>query len=122
MKLSEVNRPLWLRWQPVGFSPWLNVYVILTAIPWFGTMLVAVYRTRDQSSGIRHVELDRMIHQPHSGFFWTYAILTTLFLIWFTYFSGNKRVTESDKFAVFLMLCGASLGWIMMLIRYFSGA
>jgi hypothetical protein len=41
-------------------------------------------------------------------------------LIWFTYFSRSRVVKDHDKFAVFLMLCGAAVGWVLMLVRFFS--
>jgi hypothetical protein len=46
-----------------------------------------------------------------------YWILATLFLVWFTYFSRSPRVKDHDKFAVFLMLCGAVVGWMLTAVR-----
>lgn len=40
------------------------------------------------------------------------------FLIWFTYFSKNRLVKDSDRFTVFLMLCGGALGLILIVARH----
>ncbi len=121
MKLSAVHRPPWLRWQRIEFSPWLMTYIFLTGIPLFGPVLLALYRNRDENPGTRYVELTRLIDKQPSALSCAYAALITLFLIWFAYYSGNKKVTETDKFVVFLMLCGAAVGCVVVGIRYFGG-
>lgn len=44
--------------------------------------------------------------------------LTAIALGWFTYFSKSKQVTDADKFAVFLMFCGAAIGLVTFIVRH----
>jgi hypothetical protein len=47
------------------------------------------------------------------------AVILQACLIWFTFFSGNKRVTKGDKIAVSWMLGGAAIAWLLMIVRHF---
>jgi hypothetical protein len=46
--------------------------------------------------------------------FW---LLLSATLIWFTYFSRSPRVKDSDKFVVFVMFCGAAVGYVVLFVR-----
>lgn len=108
----------WLRWQPIRFSPWLVLYVIATGLP---PLLVPVFLEWSRRGGEfwRAYETwgRRMTTQPPSVFIILYSLIGTGLLVWLTYFSRSPRVKDHDRFAVLLMLCGASVGWVVMIIR-----
>jgi hypothetical protein len=47
------------------------------------------------------------------------AIVLNLGLIWFTFFSGNKRVTRDDKYIVTLMVSAAALSSLLIVFHHF---
>jgi hypothetical protein len=109
----------WLRLQPLRMSPWLYGVIFIEFLVF---MLPPI-----------GFEWARNGHDLAKAFFtvnWRHAtgfpsaveialtILLALPLLWFTYFSNNKHVKEGDKFAVFLMFCGAGIGLIVMVSRY----
>lgn len=61
---------------------------------------------------------NRLLTQPPSHDYLAAAIAATILLIWFTYFSGSRHVKDHDRFAVFLMLCGAAVGWIRLIVLF----
>ncbi len=111
----------WLRLQPLRMSPWLLAWILFEFLAvllppicfewtrnghdWAKAFLAA---GQQRARGVL-TPLDIAL-----------AGLLTPPFIWFTYFSNNKRVRDSDKFAVFLMFCGAGLGLIVMILRYIS--
>lgn len=119
MKLSMSERSSWLHWQPIRFSPWLMTtvivvwifYMVLFVAPYwqasggdFNRAFVAAMQARQ--AGPRAIEIEL-----------TFAFQAGL--IWFTYFSKSNSVKDHDKFAVFLMLCGAAVGGVILLVRWF---
>jgi hypothetical protein len=58
-----------------------------------------------------------MTTHPFSVFIIFYSLIATGFLVWITYFSRSPRVKDHDRFAVSLMLCGESVGWVVTIIR-----
>jgi hypothetical protein len=112
------SKPSWLRWQPIRFSPWLILYVIGTGLP---PLLVPIFlEWKRQGEGFWRVYEtwgQHMTTQPPSVFIVLYSLIATGILVWLTYFSRSQRVKDHDRFAVLLMLCGASLGWIVMIVR-----
>jgi hypothetical protein len=112
------DNPSWLRWQPIRFSPWLILYVIATGLPpLLGPVFLEWRRQGGEFWRAYETWGRRMTTQPPSVFFILYFLIGTGFLVWFTYFSRSPRVKDHDRFAVLLMLCGASVGWVGMIVR-----
>ncbi len=109
----------WLRIQPLVISRWLygvifagGALLILPPVFWEqhihgGTFADAFWAANRQ-----------MVHSGPSAYNFVFAILFNLGLLWFTYFSKNKYVKDSDKFIVFLMLCGSGVGITISLVWY----
>ena len=104
---------------PQESSQWLNVTVILCGIFMFGLIFweghvpggtfrdaLWSWSQRESTSGPTRTEVAS-------------AVILQVGLIWFTFLSGNKRVTKGDKIAVTWMLSGAAIGWIAIIVRYF---
>ena len=112
------SKPSWLRWQPIRFSPWLIAYVIATVLP---PILVPIFLEWRRQGGevwrAYETWARSMTSQPPSVFLIFYSLIATGFLVWITYFSRSPRVKDHDRFAVSLMLCGASVGWVVTIIR-----
>jgi hypothetical protein len=111
----------WLRWQPIRFSPWLKVSLLVTGLLY---VLVPVFLEwqRDGGSFSRAYQTwgQQVTTQPPSLFSILYSLIATGVLVWFTYFSRSPRVKDHDRFAVLLMLCGASVGWVVTIIRFLA--
>lgn len=90
---------------------WIFYMVLLVAPYWhasggeFNKAFVAAMQDR-QTSGPRAIEIEL-----------TFALQAGL--IWFTYFSKSNLVKDHDKFAVFLMFCGAAVGEVILVVRWF---
>ncbi len=104
---------------PEKSSQWLSVTIIVCSVMMFGlifweghvqggTLRDALWSwsQREHASGPSRTELAS-------------AVILQVGLIWFTFFSGNKRVTKGDKIAVSWMLGGAAIAWTMMIVRHF---
>jgi len=107
----------WLRWQPIKFSPWLLFYLLFVFI---SVWLIEGFHEQFLHGGTLSAAFSRIRFQrPAAPFmlYFVYGGLANLFLLWFTFFSRSPRVKDHDKFAVFLMLSGALVGWIILLAR-----
>lgn len=113
-----MKRPLWLRWQPLRCSPWLGVYL---AAALFLPLLAPAFLEWRRDGTEFWQAYETWAHRYDTGALWLfyilYALATAGFLVWFTYFSRSPRVKDADRLFVFLMLCGASVGWIIMIVR-----
>jgi hypothetical protein len=113
-----MRRPSWLRWQAVTFSPWLLVTILLGWILYLA-LTVGPYWSQSGRAFWRAYVASAEHHSMYglSVLEIVLWLLLTATLIWFTYFAKNPRVKDSDKFAVFLMLNGAAVGWIVLIVR-----
>ena len=93
---------------------WILYMVLFVAPYWhtsggdFNKAFVAAMQAR-QTSGPRAIEIELIL-------------VLQAALIWFTYFSKSSLVRDHDKFAVFLMFCGAAVGGVILLARWFIRA
>jgi hypothetical protein len=100
-------------------SQWLNITIIVCSVLMFGLIFLEghvpggtvhdalwSWHQQETASGPSRAELAS-------------AVILQAALIWFTFFSGNKRVTKGDKIAVSWMLGGASIAWLVMIVRHF---
>ena len=107
-----------MEWPRKGMSPWLVAVIFVSFFLYCGLIVweqhlpggtvhdaLLSWQHREAKDGPTALEL-------------TGAAVLTLALIWFTFFSGNKRVTQDDKKVVALMLVGAAIGWVSMIVRY----
>ena len=113
-------RPVWLRWQPIRFSSWLVATVFGWGILYTGLLIAPYWRSNDGDLiKLYFAAVKVRVARGPSAIEVALSVLLTAGLFWFTYFSKNSRVKDHDKFAVFLMFCGAAAGWSLMLVRYF---
>ena len=113
-----MQRPAWLRWQKIQLSPWLVAAMLVTGLVPVGYL---VGRDWLRLSSGSPEELERFIREityAPSPALIVYALVAQGLLLWFTYFSGSTRVRQSDKFAVFLMLTGSAIGWVLTILRW----
>jgi hypothetical protein len=109
-----------MEWPRRGMSPWLAVTIVAGCFVFFllivwenhapgGTVRDALWswQRREYEFGPSTIELATAV-----GF--------QVALIWFTFFSGNRRVTEDDKKLVTLMLFGAAIAWVRVITLYFT--
>jgi hypothetical protein len=111
--MQRMQRPAWLRWQPVRLSLWLTLFLLAMGLPSIVLPLVRegprlVSGSPDEPLRLVH----RVLSDPTPPWLIAYALGTQGLLAWFTYFSGNAKVTDSDRFVVFLVLCLAAIGWL----------
>jgi len=112
--------PSWLRRQSIRFSPWLLLYFLLVGVlPFFSAVLLE-WRRRGGTLAQAYFAWVANYQLPSAAVI-SYWFAGVGLLVWFTYFSKNARVKDHDKFVVFLMLCGAVGGWIVMGIRLLIG-
>ena len=52
-----------------------------------------------------------------TAFDYWFSVLFAAPLVWFVFFSKNKRVTRNDRIAVTLMLAGGIIGLVMNFVR-----
>ena len=113
------STPTWLRWQPIRFSAWLMAYLacLLIFVEFVPALVIwhASTETFVQSLARRQI---LGVWNPFETRWRLVGFVFNVWLVWFTYFSGNKRVSDSDKFVVFLMICGSVVGAILTLVRH----
>jgi hypothetical protein len=120
MKNESVRFPVCLRWQSIRFSPWLLLYFLLVGVCPFLSAVLLEWRRRGGPLGQAYFAWVAN-YQSAAAAVILYWLAGVGFLVWFTYFSKNARVKDHDKFAVFMMLCGAVGGWIVTAIRLLFG-
>lgn len=98
---------------------WLKIWISVTFFAYFG-ILFLVWRhahggtfgevlygmTRDQSK--KWIDTEILVGVPFDAW-----------LIWFTFFSKNKLVTEDDKKCVILMFAGGAIGFLNLAFHHF---
>ena len=102
-----------------GMSPWLVAVILLCSFLYFGLL---VWEQRIPGGTVRDALLSWQHREANSGptpLELTSAVVLALALVWFTFFSGSKRVTKDDKKIVTLMSLGAAIGWLTLIVRYF---
>jgi hypothetical protein len=105
-----------------GMSPWLIAVLLACSFLCFGLI---VWEQHVPGGTVRDALLSWQHREAKDGptaLELTSAVVLTVALIWFTFFSGNKRVTKDDKKIVALMLVGAAIGWPRIIVRYFSSS
>lgn len=116
-----MRRPSWLRWQAVTLSPWLLVTILLGWILYLA-LTVGPYWSQSGGAFLRAYVASTQHHSMYgpSVLEIVLSLLLAAGLIWFTYFSKSPRVRDSDKFVVFLMLCGAAVGCVVLIVRFLA--
>jgi predicted small integral membrane protein len=100
-------------------SPWLVAVIFVSFFLYCGLI---VWEEHLPGGNVRDALLSWQHRQAKDGptaLELTSAVVLTLALVWFTFFSDNKRVTKDDKKIVALMLVGAAIGWLSIIGRYF---
>jgi hypothetical protein len=99
-------------------SLWLQCYIAVGGL--MMVFLSPVLKWRALGGSFRDafwtVYRDQALRGPSVTDF-LFAAASIPVLIWFTFYSGNKRVTKGDRIFVSLMLCGAVLGAFVLMIR-----
>jgi hypothetical protein len=109
------NRYSWLNWQPIRTSRWLNTYLAVSVpivlVPAFllelhhnGGHLFQAYQTLARQEGAYRLAM-------------TLLFADWAFLVWFTFFTKSKKVTDGDKFAVFIGICAFVCILVSMVLR-----
>jgi len=106
----------WLRWQPIRFSPWLTAYIILA---WLVVIIVpGLIMWQGSNETFTEALNQGLTSGNRSSAPWLVVSAVLIgWLVWFTFFSGSKRVRDQDKFSVLLMLCGGAVGVAVILVR-----
>lgn len=107
-------------WERLKYG-WLNISIITTALGWTGTEIYLQHRKNGGGLGdsfnsfMQDLARRRGVPSEKEILF---ALIIQAVLIWFTFFSGSRYVSKTDKLAVKMMLGGAAVGWIGILLRY----
>lgn len=99
---------LWLKiWISVAFFACFGILFLVWRHAHGGTFTEVLYgMSRDQSR--EWIDTEILVGIPFD-----------VWLIWFTFFSKNKLVTEDDKKCVILMFAGGAIGLLNLAFRYF---
>jgi hypothetical protein len=99
-------------------SLWLQCYIAVGGLTMI--FLSPMLKWRALGGSFRDafwtVHREEAVHGPQVTDF-LFAMISIPVLAWFTFYSGNKRVTSEDRMFVSLMLCGAVLGALVLMIR-----
>jgi len=109
------NRYSWLNWQPIRTSGWLNVYLMASA----PIVLIPAFMLEMHHNGGHFLQAYRTIARQE-GSYWLAVILVFVdwaFLVWFTFFAKSKKVTDGDKFVVFIGSCAFVCVLVVMVLR-----
>jgi len=112
-------RPEWLHRQPIRFSPWVWIFCVASAMPLVAYLALSAGLPWSSLS-LDHVTRE-LYSQKRAPTMIAYGLLSELLLIWFTYFSGNHRVRDHDKFSVFLLLSGSAVGLALLVLNAVTG-
>jgi hypothetical protein len=96
-------------------SRWLNVY-LMASVP---IVLIPVFLLEMHHNGGRFVRAYRTLARQE-GSYWLAVILVFVdwaFLVWFTFFMKSKKVTDGDKFVVFIGICAIACVLVVMALR-----
>ncbi len=118
-----MQRPPWLHWQKLRLSLWLTVALLLVGLPSLIVLFVmplvqALPRLQEGSPDEALRLAHEMVSAASPAWLNVYALLTQAGLVWFTYFSGSRRVKDGDKFVVFLVMCIAAVSWLMTISQW----
>jgi len=106
-----MRQPSWLCWQPIKFSPWLVACVFGVGILQMLVPVVLEWHRGGGAFGDAYWTWGQRLRSgPLSAASLLYSSGMTGALVWFAFFSNSRVVKDSDKFAVFLMLCGSAAG------------
>jgi hypothetical protein len=99
-------------------SLWLRCYILIGGIAML--FLSPMLKWRALGGSFREafwtVYREEALHGPPVADIF-FAVISIPLLIWFTFYSGNKRVTRGDRIFVSLMLCGGVLGMFILMVR-----
>jgi hypothetical protein len=95
------------------------IFGVASAVPVVAHLVLSVGQP-GSSLSLDHVARE-LYSQKRAPLMIAYGLLSELLLIWFTYFSGNYRVRDHDKFSVFLMLCGSAVGLALLALNALTG-
>jgi hypothetical protein len=85
-----MQRPSWLRWQPVTLSPWLLATILLGWILYLA-LAVGPYWSQSRGGFLRAYVASAQHHSMYGPSFLeiVFWLLLSATLIWFTYFSRS---------------------------------
>jgi uncharacterized membrane protein len=100
-------------------SPWLRLYILVGILAVILLPLILKWRTLDGTFAyaLWTFSRDRQLHGPSITEI-AFSVVSIPLLVWFTFYSKNKRVAEGDKTTVALMLSGEALGLLIWAIRW----
>jgi uncharacterized membrane protein YoaT (DUF817 family) len=103
MSEQRSGRFSWLSWQPIRWSKWLQIY-LSASVPF---VLVPALFIEMHHNGGHFVQAYQTLANQEGA----YRVVEMLvfvdwaFLVWLTFFSKSKMVTDSDKLIVFIGDC-----------------
>ena len=115
MSERDSRRFSWLNWQPIRWSRWLQIY-LLASVPF---VLVPALLVEMHHNGGHFVQAYQTLANQEGA----YRVAEMLvfvdwaFLVWFTFFSKSKIVTDSDKLVVFIGACVFLVLMATMVVR-----
>jgi hypothetical protein len=99
-------------------SPWLVVLIFALLFGWLAMGAAEQgYRGGDLMQALRARQM-AVSRSGYSWLDWSFAIAAQAGLLWFTFGSKSRFVTDGDKCAVRWMMSGAVLAYLSMGFRY----
>ena len=109
------NRYSWLNWQPIRTSRWLNVY-LMASVP---IVLIPPFMLEMFHNGGHFAQAYQKLARQEGSY--RLAVILVFvewaFLVWFTFFTKSKKVTDGDKFFVFIGSCAFACVLLVMALR-----
>jgi hypothetical protein len=114
------------KWRIPRASSWLKTTVFITCLLIFAWVVVSA-SLQQQKDGGTFQEAVWVWSQNEAKSFpsdveMLLAFLFQAGLLWFTFGSGNKRVTVDDKLYVAAGMVGSAYAWIVILFRHLSNS
>ena len=116
MSQRDTGKFSWLSWQqPIRWSRWLQVY-LFASVPFVFVPSLFIEMHRNGGHFLQ-------AFQPLANQQGAYRIAEMLvfvdwaFLVWFTFFTKSKKVTDSDRLIVFIGSCAFLIAMAAMAAR-----
>jgi len=105
----------WLNWQPIRWSRWLQIY-LFASVPFVfvPSLLIEMHH-----NGGRFGQAYQTLANQQGAYRVAEMLvfLDWAFLVWFTFFTKSKIVTDSDKLIVFIEACTFLVVMATMVVR-----
>jgi hypothetical protein len=115
-----MKEPQTRAWQSAKVSPWLQAGILGTFFAYTG--IFTLLWQRAHGGTLKDAVWGRQVQNATSGppaVEWLLASAIGTTLLWFTFASTSKLVTDDDKGCVMLMFAGSAIGGLITPVHYF---